>query len=175
VDLHWRLSSKGVEFPLYSEDVWPRLGQVTIAGRTVPTLAQDQLALFLAGHGTKEGWRKLIWLCDFAEFLRNCHDINVPALLDRAHRSHCSRPLLLAILLAVTLLDAPAPVELVHQARNNSAVRSLAEKAQIRMLRTYPPTELGEFLNSLDTHDRLVQRLRSIAALVTTRTVGDHK
>jgi hypothetical protein len=83
--------------------------------------------------------------------------------------------LLLAILLAVTLLDAPAPVELVHQARNNSAVRSLAEKARIRMLRTGPPTELGEFFNSLDTHDRLVQRLRSIAALVTTRTVGDHK
>ena len=25
------------------------------------------LALFLAAHGTKKGWRSLIWVCDFAE------------------------------------------------------------------------------------------------------------
>ena len=138
VDLHWRLSSKGVAFPLHSAEIWSRLEQVTIAGRIIPTLAHDDLALFLAAHGTKEGWRSLVWLCDFAELLRKCHDIDWTAVFERAQRSHSSRPLLLAILLAVSLLDAPAPVELVDRARNNSAVRSLAEKAQLRMLRTAP-------------------------------------
>src|SRR5262249_55499649 len=76
IDLHWRLASKGMAFPIQPTEIWPRLEQVTIAGRTVPTLAHDDLALFLAAHGTKEGWRSLGWVCDFAEFLRKCRDID---------------------------------------------------------------------------------------------------
>src|SRR5262249_31296864 len=81
VDLHWRLSSKGVAFPLQLAEIWSRLEQVTIAGRTVLTLAQDDLALFSAAHGTKEGWRSLIWVCDFAELLRKYQDIDWVAVL----------------------------------------------------------------------------------------------
>ncbi len=175
VDLHWRLSSKGVAFPVQSAEVWSKLRQVTIAGRTVLTLADDDLVLFLAAHGTKEGWRRLIWVSDFAELLRKCQDINWAAILDRAHRSHSARPLLLAILLASTLLDAPAPKELVDKAHNNSAVRALAEEARLRMLRTAPQGELFEFIDSLNTHDRLRDRLWPVATLLTTRTVGDHQ
>jgi len=175
VDLHWQLSSKGVAFPLKSAEVWPRLRQVTIAGHTVPTLASDDLALFLAAHGTKEGWRSLRWVCDFAELLRKCQDIDWLAVLDRAQRSHSSRPLLLAIILASTLLDAPAPESLVNEANSTSPVRALAEQARLRMLRTASEGEVREFLNALNTHDRLRHKLWPIATLLTTRTVGDYE
>src|SRR5262249_24592825 len=175
IDLHWRLSSRGVAFPIQSNEIWPRLKQVTIADRTVPTLAHDDLAIFLAAHGTKEGWRSLGWVCDFAELVRNCHDIGWAAILERARRSHSSRPLLLAILLASTLLDAPAPEDLVARAQDNSAVRALAEEARLRMLRTAPRGELSEFLDSLNTYDRLRHRLWPVATLLTTRTVGDYQ
>jgi Uncharacterised nucleotidyltransferase len=175
VDLHWRLSNKGVAFPLHSAEMWSKLEQVTIAGRSIPTLTRDDLALFLAAHGTKEGWRDLIWVCDFAELLRNCSDIDWKAVLERAQRAHSSRPLLLAMLLAASLLDAPAPVELIDRARNNSAVRTLADKAQLRMLRACPQGEVGEFLNGLSTYDRFRDRLGSIATLLTTTTVGDYE
>jgi hypothetical protein len=175
VDLHWRLSSKGVAFPLQSAEIWPGLEKVTIAGRTVLTLAHDDLALFLAAHGTKEGWRSLIWVCDFAELLRNYQDIDWVAVLDRAQRSHSSRQLLLAIALASTLLDAPAPAALIDRAWKNSAVRTLAEQAKLRMLRAVPEQEPEEFLNSLYTHDRLRHRLWPVATLLTTRTVSDYQ
>jgi hypothetical protein len=148
---------------------------VTIAGRTVLTLAHDDLALFLAAHGTKEGWRSLIWVCDFAELLRNYQDIDWVAVLDRAQRSHSSRQLLLAIALASTLLDAPAPAALIDRAWKNSAVRTLAEQAKLRMLRAVPEQEPEEFLNSLYTHDRLRHRLWPVATLLTTRTVSDYQ
>ena len=175
VDLHWQLSSKGVRFPLRVNEIWSRLQEETIAGRTVHTFAHDDLALFLAAHGTKEGWRSLIWVCDFAELLRKYQDIDWPAVLDRARRSHSSRPLLLAIILASTLLDAPAPAELVNRARTNSAVRALAEEARLRMLRTVQEGELREFLHGLNTHSRLRHRLWPIATLLTTRTVSDYR
>jgi hypothetical protein len=175
VDLHWRLSSKGVAFPIRSAEIWSGLEEVTITGRTVLTLARDDLALFLAAHGTKEGWRSLIWICDFAEFLRHYQDIDWVIALDRAQSSHSARPLLLATALASTLLDAPVPAALIDKASKNSAVRGLAEKAKLRMLRAVPEGELEEFLNGLNTHDRLRHRLLPLATLLTTRTVSDYQ
>jgi hypothetical protein len=175
VDLHWQLSSKGVARPLQLAEIWSRLEKVTIAGRTVLTLAHDDLALYLAAHGTKEGWRSLNWVCDFAEFLRQYQEIDWAAVLDRAQRCHSSRPLLLATVLASTLLDAPAPAVLIDRAWKNSAVRALAEEAKLRMLRAVPEGELGEFLNRLNTHDRLRYKLWPVATLLTTRTVSDYQ
>jgi hypothetical protein len=175
VDLHWQLSSKGVAFPVQSADVWSKLQQATIADRTVLTLANDDLMLFLAAHGTKEGWRRLVWVSDFAELLRKCQDIDWADIFDRARRSHSLRSLLLAINLASTLLDAPTPANVIETARVDSAVRVLSEKALFRMLHTAPLGELHEFLDSLHTHDRLRHRLWPIATLLTTRTVGDYQ
>jgi hypothetical protein len=103
--LHWQFSGYGVVFPLRAAEVWPKLIEAPIAGRTVPSLAHDDLALFLAAHGTKEGWRRMLWLCDFAEFLRRFQDLDWIAILERAARSHSSRQLLLAIELAATMRD----------------------------------------------------------------------
>jgi hypothetical protein len=175
VDLHWQLSGKGVAFPLRLAEIWPRLEKVVIAGRTVLTLAHDDLALFLAAHGTKEGWRSLIWVCDFAELLRKYQDIDWVAVLDRAQRSHSSRALLLAIDLASALLDAPVPAALIDRASKNSAVGALAEEARLRMLRTVPEGELRGFLDSLNTYDRLRHRLWPVVTLLTTRTVSDYQ
>jgi Uncharacterised nucleotidyltransferase len=175
IDLHWRLSSKSAIFPIQSTEVWSRLRQVPIGSRMVPTLAHDDLALFLAAHGTKEGWRSLGWVCDFAELLRNCHDIDWAAIFERAQRSYSSRMLLLAVFLASTLLDAPAPAQLVDKARSSSAVRALAQKARSRMLRPDDQGEDWKFLNGLNLRDRFWPKLWPIAALLTTRTVGDYQ
>jgi hypothetical protein len=174
VDLHWQFSGGGVVFPLRAAEVWPRLIEETLAGRTVPSLAHDDLALLLAAHGTKERWRRMLWLCDFAEFLRRYQDLDWIALLERAARSHSSRQLLLAIELAATMLDAPAPAELLDRARHSPAVQSLARRARERMLLT-APIGSWEFRFGLNTHDKFLHRLLPIKALLTTRTVGDHQ
>ena len=175
LDLHWRLAGKATAFPLQAAEVWPKLKEVTIAGRTVPTFADDDLALFLAAHGTKDGWKRLLWVSDFAQVLQNCQTIDWSKVLDRANRSHCSRSLLLAVALASSLLDASAPVELLNKAKKNPAVRSLTEKIKLTILNFAEQGELREFLNSLNTRDQLRHRLWPVASLLTTRTVGDHK
>src|SRR5262249_3601818 len=100
VDLHWRLTSKGMAFPIQSAELWLKLSQVTIAGKTIPTLAHDDLALFLAAHGTKSGWQNLIWVCDFAELLHKYQDLDWIAAFKRAQIARCSRSVLLACFLA---------------------------------------------------------------------------
>src|SRR6516164_2632125 len=158
VDLHWQFCGDGVVFPLQAAEVWPGLIEETIAGRAVLSLARDDLALYLAAHGTKEGWRNLLWLCDFAEFLRRHRDLDWIAILERAARSHSSRQLLLAIELAATMLDGPAPAELLDRARHSPAVQSLARRARERMLLTAPKGN-WEFRFGLNTHDKWLHRL----------------
>ena len=175
VDLHWRLASKHVAFPFQSAEVFGRVRKATIAGREIPTLADEDLAFFLAARGTKEGWIRLIWVCDFAEFLRTRLGIDWATVLDLAQRAHSSGPLLLAILLASALLDAPVPIELVDMARNNSTVQALAREAPFRMLRIAPEGDFDEFLNGLNTHDLMRHRLWAIVVLIMTRTVGDYE
>jgi hypothetical protein len=175
VDLHWRLSNKGTTLPLRAAQIWRKLEQVTIAGRPVPTFGRDDLVLFLAAHGTKEGWKNLIWVCDFAELLRNCPDIDWSALVRQARRSRFSRALLVTILLANRLLDAPVPLDLLNRAANDTAVRNRVEKIRSRMAGATRVGELEEFLNGLEMYDKWRDRLWPIATLLTTRTVGDYQ
>jgi hypothetical protein len=175
VDLHWRLSGPSLAFPLQAAEFWSRLEWATILGRTVPTFTLDDLTLFLAAHGTKERWRCLKLVCDFAELLHKHPDINWGTVLDQAKKSHCLRSLLLAVLLASALLDAPAPEELVDKARESSAVRALAEQAQLRMLSTAEDGDLDVLVSGLYTHDLFWHRIWPAVAYLTTRTVGDYQ
>jgi len=175
VDLHWRLAGKGDTFALDAAEIWPNLANVAVAGRTVPTFSREDLALFLAAHGTKEGWKRLAWVCDFAEFLRANQNVDWTAVLERAQRAHSSRALLLAILLARNLLDAPAPDLLIEKARSDARIASLAREAEIGMLQSTPSGELADFLGTLKTHDRWRHRFWPIVTLLTTRTVADHR
>ena len=93
----------------------------------------------------------------------------------RAQRALSSRALLLAILLARNLLDAPAPDFLVDKARSDARIVALAQEAEIRMLQSAPSGELADFLGTLKTHDRLGHQFWPIITLLTTRTVADHQ
>src|SRR5262249_46571910 len=144
-------------------------------GRTVPTLAVEDLAVFLAAHGTMHGWGRLRWVCDFAELLRKHQSMAWMTTFDRSQRAHSARPLLLAIYLASNLLDAPVPAELVARARNNSAVQKLGGKAKVAMLQPTSQGYLKEFLQGLNTYDLLGHRIWAVATLIVSPTVNDYQ
>jgi hypothetical protein len=175
VDLHWRLSGTGVTFPLRAEEVWPDLRDVVVEGRRLPTFSENHTALFLVGHGSKERWRSLKWLCDFAEFVRRHRGIDWDWVADHSERVGRSRAILLPILLSADWLDAPVPSELLARARRDDAVRRLAEEVQARL--TSPGTEgpVQEFLHELAAEERLAHRMRRIGTSLTSRTVGDYQ
>src|SRR4029077_799751 len=59
IELHWDFTPRGVPFPVCASEIWTTLEHVRISGRNIPTLGTDVLAVFLAGHGAKEGWKCL--------------------------------------------------------------------------------------------------------------------
>jgi Uncharacterised nucleotidyltransferase len=177
IDLHWDFSQKGVPFPVCASEIWSTLDEVRISDRTIPILGPDVLAVFLAGHGTKEGWRCLGWVCDFAEFYQQHFDMNWIALWERANRQNCGRSILVGLSLAAKLLTVRVDTRLLEQAELEFAVRGLVELAAHRMMHLTdtkiwnPESEL----TNLELCETWFDKLNALWVLASTRTTGDYE
>lgn len=69
VELHDRLTENRAILPWDFDDLWAAREMVAIAGRPVPTMPRARLPVYLAVHGTKSGWSRLMWLEDLAALL----------------------------------------------------------------------------------------------------------
>jgi hypothetical protein len=175
IDLHWDFSSQYFAFPLRESDIWSKLDHVQIAGRAIPTLNGETLAIYLVGHGAKEGWKSLGWICDFADFYRLRPDIDWADLsrrLDAGGRG-C---LLLGLLLTRELLGVPVEGELLKDASHDSEIRSLF-KFTLRRLSSAaesknPHPEMS--LDYLESCRSWGEKTRVFWLLATTRTVSDY-
>ncbi|MCA1196395.1 nucleotidyltransferase family protein [Sphingomonas sp. R647] len=69
VELHDRLCDNHALLPWDFEMLWTERETVTIGGMTVPTMARRRLPVYLAVHGIRHGWQRLLWLIDLAALL----------------------------------------------------------------------------------------------------------
>lgn len=175
VDLHWDFTGTHVPFPLTSSDVWRDLDSLAIGGRTVPTVSGENLALLLAGHGTKEAWRCLGWVCDFAILIERHPDLDWSGILERARPLRCGDTVLLGCALARKLLDTPVPLALVEALERRQRVRDLAELLTRHLAEGCAEATVQE--NFLDFYlcENWFGRLKGALRLSVTRTMGDYK
>lgn len=69
VELHDRLCDNHALLPWDLETLWAEREMVMIAGMAVPAMARRRLAVYLAVHGIRHGWQRLLWLGDLAALL----------------------------------------------------------------------------------------------------------
>jgi hypothetical protein len=171
LDLHWTFSGSFLPFPLHSGEIWDRLATVSIGGVDVPTLAPDDTVLVLAGHGTKEGWRSLMWLRDFALAVERWRDLDWVGLHRRARRNGCGDSVLLACALAERVLATPVPRALAPAVAGSGRVAALAETLAAR-LRTGNLAK--RHLDDLALCDRRRDRWRAGLGFALAPTPGDY-
>lgn len=172
-DLHWAFTGRELPFPLAPGEVWSRLDTVAIGGHPVPTLVPEDLALLLAGHGTKEAWHRLTWVCDFAWLVERHPELDWTRLLARAHRQHCGGAVLLAVTLAHRLLGTAVPGALAGPLARSPRVDARADEL-IAGLRRGPDEGTSGHLYDLLLCDRTVDRLWTVARTALTPTAGDY-
>jgi hypothetical protein len=175
IDVHWEFTSRGVPFPLSARDVWNNLRTVPLAGADVPTLGTRDTAMFLAGHGTKERWRSLGWVCDLADFIAKHPDFNWMELWGGADDQSQGRSVLLGFYLADRLLGAVADLGLVERAAADGWIRAQATRS-MELMNAPPVVQQSDpeaMLASFNMCETLMQKLVATATLVITRTVGD--
>jgi Uncharacterised nucleotidyltransferase len=136
VDLHWGLVP--VFFPVEIEEVWSHCQQVNVEGRAYNTLSGEDYFLYLFSHGLQHDWEVLSLVCDVAEALRANDSLNWDYILRNASEAQKEHILFLGPVLAADLLQAPAPLEVLEEARRYPAVRELAREVTGRWFSEEP-------------------------------------
>lgn len=127
VELHWAFTNGDIALDLDLDDLAPRLGTIELGGDRVPVFGPADQLLILCVHGCKHRWDRLEWLCGVAELARSHGgEIAWDALVRQAGALGVRRMLLLGVVLAHDLLDAPVPEPVLAAARADRAVVELA-------------------------------------------------
>ena len=171
VDLHWAMTSRDFGFPLEPERLWEDTETISLAGREIRTLSQENLLLFLCVHGGKHGWERLGWVCDIAEIIRSRKGMDWKQVIKQAGALRSERMLFLGLYLASDLLEAPLPEEIRARAHSDAAVKSLAAQVRERLFREVPlPGVFESWRFQVRIRDRLWDGCRYCFGLVMTPT-----
>jgi hypothetical protein len=174
IDLHWHFNGTHSPFPLQPEDAWRETAEVKIGDRRIATLSGANLALLLAGHGTKEAWKKLGWVRDFATLVHRGQDLDWVAIFRHAEKQGCGNTVLLGCVFADKLLGVPVPAALVKATQDHPAVHKQADGIAAIMRNGAPPASVRPYLEDLGLCDHWWDRVASIVRQAFTRTASDY-
>jgi hypothetical protein len=147
VELHWGVAEKHF-FPLDTERLWGRLDRMPLGGGTVLSLSAEDMLLILCVHGSVHAWERLEWICDVAELVRVCQDIEWERIMAQASALGGERMLLLGLFLASDLLGASLPERVSQRLRGEPNVKALAGGIREQLFReTHIP---GGFLEGYE-------------------------
>lgn len=146
---------------------------VTVAGREVPTLRPAKLLVALCVHGAKDYWNQLKWVCDVGEFLRVHADLDWPAAFDEARRLGCLRMVLLGVVLARDLLEAPLPAPVASELARDPGVTALTALPRRMLLNQYEPGAPRRFFFRVGMCAGRMEGLRYALRLATTPAEED--
>ena len=167
VELHWRIPAS---FPI--EGFENRLSTISLLGRDVPDVCDEDLLLLLSAHGVKHAWNQLKWICDVAQLIERRPAFDWEHALQRATRLGGRRVVLLACAMAAVTLQTRLPSLLASAVASDPIVPDFVIQLGGRLL----DRPLGRFgvLNNIRIRERTIDKVRYGAALVgelTTATV----
>jgi hypothetical protein len=171
VDLHTSLSASTFSIPWTFKELWDRRRLVVVAGKEMNTFSHEDLALYLAVHGCKHRWERLIWVCDFAKMLSLENAVNWRRVLSNARRLRLEIAFLVAVNVAASLLSAPIPPEIESEVDANRTARRLAQEAMGHLFKN--PASFSKWRMAY-FHLRWGQRPASVVQDAMARTFLPH-
>ena len=174
IDLHWDFCGTHVPFPLTVADAWNDRHVVSIGGREISTVRGANLALLLAGHGTKESWRFLKWVCDFGWMIDRHRGLDWSDIHRRARDNGCGDAILLGCAIVQELLEVPGPDALAALIARSDRVRRRSSTLVRRLREGLQPSSLEETFADLDLCDGTFARMKGAVKLAIAPTAGDH-
>lgn len=125
IELHWAFVDGETSFPVSLEDLQSRLHESEMGGSKIQVFAAEDLLLILCVHGATHRWDRLEWLCGLGELIRQA-ELDWSEILTEAGKHRIDKILLLGLLLAHDLLDAPVLDWILLRARADRDVAYLS-------------------------------------------------
>lgn len=125
VEIHWAFMESFFGFDYNIEEVFQRRQTVSIHGKDIPTLSNEDLLIILCVHGSKHFWKRLSWICDVGKLVER-QTIRWDLVIELAKKNGCLRMLFLGLFLSADLLKINLPSEIQNQIENDKEIKTLA-------------------------------------------------
>jgi len=175
VEIHWAVRERLFSFPMDLDGVFRRTRTIQLCGRTVPTLAPEDLLLILCIHGSKHAWSKLKWLLDLDRLLATYPELDWEALLAQAQVLRSTRLLLFSLATAAEVLGTPLPPRIQEAIQGDRTIASLVRTCAgwLRLPSGQAPGQRAETAVYLRSREAFRDRLRYSLGMVFTPTLAD--
>ena len=178
LELHWEVAPHLFASSVQETELWQNLETINVRSTEMKTLSADDLLFSLCVHGSRHLWERLGWICDIAELIAR-HEINWPALLQRAAAADSERMFLLGLHLANKLLDAPLPAHVQQRCAADARLESLANNVVVHLFNgpTHIPATSSEiFKYNIGVRKSLAARARYFVHMLrpTDSDFGSH-
>lgn len=171
IDLSSKLTHDYFSFKLTDQDLWGKSRSVKIDGRTIRTISNEALVLFLCVHGSKHLWSRPSWISDIAGLLfKQGTVIEWQEVIRMAKAQDGLRMLLLGIDLAVKEQDVPMPPLLKELMSKDKMLETLSRDVRNSLRENAGKPETDD-LNRLRFHLSLRQRMRSRLRYIILRGI----
>jgi hypothetical protein len=174
LELQWQLAPRffAVDFDMTA--IFARAQTVSMAGRSVCTLAAEDLLPAVCVHAAKHLWGRLGWLRDIAALAEHGGFV-WEQVLGEAERLGIARIVAVSLLLARNLLDATLPDAATEFANQDPASRQLAAQvaAHIPVAQEFSTESLAYFGWMLRLRERFSDRRRFLTRLAFTPSLGE--
>jgi hypothetical protein len=127
VEIHWAFMESFFGFDYEREEVFRRSQIVSIHGKSIPTLSNEDLLIVLCVHGSKHFWKRLSWICDVGKLVE-AQPIDWNIVIKLAEKFGCVRMLALGLLLTRDFLRIDLPEKIQRLIANDKEIESLAEQ-----------------------------------------------
>jgi len=132
VELHSERTFRYHPKPLSINGLFDRQARVRFDGHDVPALSTEDELILISIHGAKHFWERLMWIADVAALVSQ-QTIDWDRAMGAAREVQAERMLRVGLLLAMNLLGARVPVEVVNDVRTDHAAARIAAQIARRL------------------------------------------
>ena len=132
LELHTERTLRYFPAPLNLDSLARRVVPVNVAGHAVFTFSAADALPILCVHGTKHFWERLGWIADIAALAR-VEEMDWERAFALACQLRAERMLRLGLYLAVELLEAAVPEQVLGRVREDAVVPELAARVVERL------------------------------------------
>jgi hypothetical protein len=178
VEPHFGLAQVSFGLDLPAAGLLQRSQPRELAGSIVSQMSPEDTFLTLALHGSKERWKRLIWLADVIHFVQVTPGLDWGMVRARAAENGLTRAVNLAVLLTTDVSSDVIPREIVSAAQGDPVAVRLRQVV-LQSLEQSATTARREWLEVKQFHWKLLvsrrDRLRFLSGLVSDIRLEDYE
>lgn len=174
VEVQWRILPKFYAVDFDTERFFDHIETVEVCGRSLKTVAAEDLLLVLCVHAAKHLWQKIAWIRDIAELTRS-HTIDWELVAREARRFGIRRIVEITFYLAQELLEHTMPGSVQAAWNTDAASRRLGSEIleSICAGREIETDSPAYFHLMLRLRERRVDQIRFLWRLTLTPTITE--